>query len=110
MESSAVLSVASQCAAAVSARDFGAVTRVFTEDIVWHQPGRNQLSGSHRGAAAIGETFGGMMTVIEGSFELRTTGDSTVNGSLVGTPVHSSARRNGEGDGDERRRPPEGRG
>ena len=96
MESSAVLGIARQYAAAVSARDFGAVTRMFTDDIVWHQPGRNQFSGSHRGAAAIGEMFGGMMTVTEGTFELRTTGDPMVNGELVATPVHFSATRNGQ--------------
>ena len=36
MESSAVLSIARQYAAAVSAVDFGAVTRMCTDDIVWH--------------------------------------------------------------------------
>ncbi|WP_327748153.1 nuclear transport factor 2 family protein [Streptomyces europaeiscabiei] len=96
MESSAVLSIARQYVAAVSARDFGAVTRMFTDDIVWHQPGRNQLSGSHRGAAAIGEMFGGMMTVTDGTFELRATSDPMVNGESVATPVRFSAKRNGE--------------
>lgn len=58
-------------------------------------PGRNQFSGGHRGAAAIGEMFGGMMTVTEGTFALRTTGSPMANGALVATPVHISATRNG---------------
>ena len=59
-------------------------------------PGRNQFSGSHRGATPIGEMFGGVMTVTEGTLALRTTGDPMTNGALVATPVHFSATRNGE--------------
>ncbi|MFF5979509.1 hypothetical protein ACFY78_11745 [Streptomyces olindensis] len=44
-------------------QDFAMVTGMFAEGIVWHQPDDNRFSGTHRGAAAIDEMFGGMMTV-----------------------------------------------
>ncbi|GKQ35967.1 nuclear transport factor 2 family protein [Streptomyces sp. A012304] len=95
MGSTTALRIARQYADAVSAKDFAAVTGLFAEDIVWHQPGDNRFSGTHRGAAAIGEMFGGMMTVTDGTFELESAMEPMANGALVAVPVRFSARRDG---------------
>ena len=54
--------------------DLAALDEVFAEDIRWHEPGRNQLSGTQEGRPAVYEMFGRLMTLTEGSFriELRT--------------------------------------
>jgi ketosteroid isomerase-like protein len=80
---------------ALSAKDFPTVASMFAEDIVWHQPGDNRFSGTHRGGAAVGEMIGGMMTVSEGTFELTLTGAPLVNGTMVAVPVHFTGKRDG---------------
>jgi uncharacterized protein len=80
---------------ALSAKDFPTVAGLLADDIVWHQPGANRFSGTHRGAGAVNEMLGGMMTVSEGSFDLALTGAPLVNGSLVAAPVHFSSKRDG---------------
>jgi uncharacterized protein len=80
---------------ALSAKDFPTVAAMFADDIVWHQPGNNRFSGTHRGGAAVGEMIGGMMTVSEGTFELTLTGATMVNGNMVAVPVHFTGKRDG---------------
>jgi ketosteroid isomerase-like protein len=95
MGSTTELKIARQYVDAVSAKDFATVTGLFADDIVWHQPGDNRFSGTHRGVAAIVEMFGGMMTVTEGTFELESTGDPMANGTLVAVPVRFAGKRDG---------------
>ena len=78
---------------ALAAKDFATVGSMFTENIVWHQPGGNQFSGIHRGGAAVGELLGAMTTASAGTFELAPTGPALVNDTLVAIPVHFSGNR-----------------
>jgi len=78
---------------ALEAGDFATVAATFADDVVWHQPGGNQFSGYHRGAGAVGELLGGMMTVSEGTFRLRRNAPLMVNGTTVAAPVSWSAKR-----------------
>ena len=78
---------------ALAAKDFATVASMFTEDVVWHQPGNNQFSGIHRGAAAVGGLLGAMTATSEATFELAPTGDPLVNNTLVAVPVHFSGNR-----------------
>lgn len=78
---------------ALAAKDFATVASMFADDIVWHQPGSNRFSGTHRGGADVGDMIGGMMTVSEGTFELAVTGAPMVNGPLVAVPVHFTGKR-----------------
>ena len=87
------LTVARKYVDAVSAKDFATVAGLLADDIVWHQPGANRLSGTHRGRAAVDEVLGGMMVISEGTFELAVTGAPMVNGDLVAIPVHFSGQR-----------------
>jgi ketosteroid isomerase-like protein len=95
MENSAPLAVAHRYFDALAAKDFAKVAAMFADDIVWHQPGSNRFSGTHRGSAAVGEMIGGMMAVSEGTFELAVTGALMVNGTLVAVPVHFTGKRDG---------------
>jgi uncharacterized protein len=72
-----------------------ALTGMFADDIVWHQPGVNRFSGTHRGSAAVREMIGGMMTVSEGTFELALTAEPMINGALGAAPVRFAAKRAG---------------
>jgi hypothetical protein len=78
---------------ALSAKDFATVAGLFADDIVWHQPGDNRFSRTHRGSAAVTEMIGGMMTVSDRTFALSVTGAPMANGSLVAVPMHFSGKR-----------------
>ncbi|KOX19629.1 nuclear transport factor 2 family protein [Nocardiopsis sp. NRRL B-16309] len=93
MESTTPLAVVRRYFDALAAQDFATVAAVFADDIVWHQPGDNRFSGTHRGSAAVNEMIGGMMTASEGTFELSVTGEPMANGALVAAPVHFTGRR-----------------
>ena len=78
---------------ALSANDFATVASILADDIVWHQPGRNRFSGTHRGGSAVNEMVGGMMAVSGGTFELALTTEPMVNGTLVAAPVRFAVSR-----------------
>ncbi|MEQ0558441.1 nuclear transport factor 2 family protein [Amycolatopsis sp. NEAU-NG30] len=92
-ESASPVAVVEKYFAALAAKDFAGVAGLFADDIVWHQPGGHQFSGTHRGAASVGKLLGDMMTVSEGTFDLSVTGSPMANGALVAVPVHFSGRR-----------------
>jgi ketosteroid isomerase-like protein len=89
------LDVANRYLDALSAKDFATVASMFADDIVWHQPGSNRFSGTHRGAAAVGDMIGGMMAASQGTFGLSVTGALQINGTLVAVPVHFAGERDG---------------
>lgn len=92
-ESTGPLAVVSRYFEALAAKDFPAVAGLLAEDVVWHQPGANQFSGTHRGGAAVGQLIGGMMAASEGTFELSLTGPLMVNGAVVAAPIHFGGKR-----------------
>ncbi|MGW1343029.1 nuclear transport factor 2 family protein [Kribbella sp. NPDC002412] len=89
------LAVARKYVDAVAAKDFGTVAGLLADDIVWHQPGANQLSGTHRGRAAVDQLLGAMMTISEGTFDLSVVGVPMVNGDHAAIPVHFAGKRSG---------------
>jgi ketosteroid isomerase-like protein len=56
--------------AAFGKGDFAALDDVFTEDVVWHPQGRNQLTGEYRGREAVYGFFGKLMEATEGTFHI----------------------------------------
>jgi uncharacterized protein len=56
--------------AAFAKGDFAVLNDLFAEDLLWHEPGRNQLSGDYRGRDTVYGFFGKLMEVTEGSFQL----------------------------------------
>ncbi|WP_202865827.1 nuclear transport factor 2 family protein [Kribbella turkmenica] len=65
------LAVARKYVDAVVAKDFGAVAGLLADDVVWHQPGENRLSGTHRGAGAVNQLLGAMTTISAGPSSCR---------------------------------------
>ncbi|WP_086666181.1 nuclear transport factor 2 family protein [Lentzea kentuckyensis] len=94
-QSNEPLDVARKYFEALSAKDFAAVAGMFADDIVWHQPGANQFSGTRRGGEAVGEMLGGMMSVSQGTFEISLTGPLAANGSIVAAPIRFGGMRDG---------------
>ncbi|MGY0538911.1 nuclear transport factor 2 family protein [Nocardioides sp. YJ-D4] len=78
--------------AAVSAGDMEGLAATLHDDVVWHQPGRNQLSGDHRGPDAVVAHLGRFMELSSGTFALETL-SATEAGDLVATTVRFTATR-----------------
>ena len=56
--------------AAFAKGDFAVLTDLFAEDLLWHDSGRNQLSGDYRGREAVFGLFGKFAEVTEGSLRI----------------------------------------
>jgi uncharacterized protein len=87
--------VAQHYVEAVSAKDFARLGSLFADDIVWHQPGENRISGVYRGIAAVNELLGATMSLSQGTFDLAITGAPMVNDDCAAIPVHFSGQRDG---------------
>ena len=48
--------------------DFPALDAAFAEDVRWHEPGHNQVSGTHDGRPAVYDLFRRTFEISEGSF------------------------------------------
>ncbi|MGR7026454.1 nuclear transport factor 2 family protein [Geodermatophilus sp. URMC 62] len=48
--------------------DFAALDAAFAEDVRWHEPGHNQLSGTHEGRPAVYDLFRRVFEITGGSF------------------------------------------
>ena len=56
--------------AAFAKGDFAVLNDLFAEDLLWHDTGRNQLSGEYRGREAVFGLFGKLMEITDGSFHI----------------------------------------
>ncbi len=56
--------------AAFAKGDFAVLNDLFAEDLLWHEPGQNQLAGEYRGREAVFGFFGKLMELTEGSFRI----------------------------------------
>ena len=54
----------------VTPGDFATLNDLFAEDLLWHEPGRDQLAGDYSGREAVYQMFGRLMEITEGSFHL----------------------------------------
>jgi len=63
--------------------------------VVWHQPGANRFSGTHRGLAAVGAMIGGMMEVSQGSFAITEASHYMENGDWVAVSIRFGGERQG---------------
>lgn len=94
------IDVVGQYGAAAAAGDLAALAATLTEDVVWHQPGANQLSGDHVGPQAVAAHLGRFMELSGGTFVLETE-SATESGNLVTTTVRFTAQRDGAADLDQ---------
>jgi uncharacterized protein len=81
--------------AAFAAGDLDTVRSLFSDDIVWHAPGRNLLSGDYVGADAVLGSFAKTFELTQGSFRIDIH-DMVVNDDHVVALVKATADRNGK--------------
>jgi ketosteroid isomerase-like protein len=78
---------------AVQTGDQAAFGNLISPDVVWHQPGRNRFSGTHRGLAAVGSLIGSMMQVSGGTFAITRATRFMVNGDWVAIELEFAGQR-----------------
>lgn len=75
--------------------DQATLTSVISPEVVWHQPGSNQFSGTHKGIAAVGPMLGRMMEVSKGTFSITRADHFMVNGEWVAITLEFAGVANG---------------
>ena len=80
---------------AVQTGDQATLGRVISPDVVWHQPGHNQFSDTHRGMAAVGQMLGQMMAVSKGTFAITRADHYMANGDWVAVSIEFAGQRDG---------------
>ncbi len=80
---------------AVQRGDQAALGALFSPQLVWHQPGNNQFSGTRHGIAEFGAMMGGMMTASGGSFAITQAHRYLTNGDLVAIEIAFAGQREG---------------
>ena len=68
---------------------------VLSPKVVWHQPGKNQFSGVHKGIAALGTMMGKMMDVSRGTFAITDAEHFMANGDHVAVTLSFTGERDG---------------
>ena len=68
---------------------------IISPDVIWHQPGNNQFSGTHRSMAAVGPMLGKMMEVSKGTFAITRTDHYMANGDWVAITLEFAGEANG---------------
>ena len=56
--------------AAFAKGDLAVLEDFFAENVLWHEGGRNQITGDYRGREAVFGLFGKLMEITEGSFRV----------------------------------------
>ena len=80
---------------AFSAGDMDTVRTLFAEDIIWHVPGRNPLSGDYKGQGEVFGLFAKTMEMTKGTFKLEVH-DILANDEHIVVLVVASAQRDGK--------------
>jgi uncharacterized protein len=81
--------------AAVAAGDLTAVGECFHEEAVWHLPGTNALSGTHRGWSAIRDNLLAKQGPLSGGTFRPRLLDLAVGSEYIVAIVHATAERTG---------------
>jgi len=71
--------------------DMNLLSSLLSDDIVWHQPGRGQLSGTYRGKKGVFALFARFMEISKGSFKIDTVNSIMGNEDLVTATLRFSA-------------------
>ena len=66
---------------------------LFSENVVWHQPGNNKFSGVKKGVEAISQMIVGMMELSNGTLKVEKAANFMENENLVVTPIIFSATK-----------------
>ena len=85
----------SQFYAALAQGDFETVGALFSDDLVWHQPGKGTLSGIYNGKQNVFTHLGKMAQLSNGTFAIDQIDYVTENGDLVVASVGFAVSANG---------------
>ena len=80
---------------AVQTNDQATLGTLLSPQVVWHQPGKNQFSGTKNGIAEFGAMMGGMMEKSGGTFAITQAHRYVANGDLVAIEIEFSGQREG---------------
>lgn len=80
---------------AVQTNDQATLGGLLSPQIIWHQPGANQFSGTKNGIAEFGAMMGAMMAKSGGSFAITHAHRYLANGNLVAIEIEFSGQREG---------------
>ena len=80
---------------AVQTGDQATLGSLISPEVIWHQPGNNQFSGTHRGMAAVGPMLGKMMEVSKGTFAITCADHYMSNGDWVAITIEFAGQVNG---------------
>lgn len=80
---------------AVQTGDQATLGSLISPEVIWHQPGNNQFSGTHRGMAAVGPMLGKMMEVSQGTFAITRADHYMANGDWVAITIEFAGEANG---------------
>ncbi len=80
---------------AVQTGDQATLGSLIAADVIWHQPGNNQFSGTHRGMALVGPMLGRMMEVSKGTFAITRADHFMANGDWVAITLEFAGEVNG---------------
>lgn len=79
---------------AVQTGDQATLGRLISPDVLWHQPGDHQFSGTHRGMAQVGPMLGKMMEVSQGTFAITRADNYMANGDWVAITLEFAGQAN----------------
>ena len=71
---------------AIQTGDLAKLGALVAADVIWHQPGDNQFSGTHTGAEAVFAMIGSMMEASAGTFKIDLVKDIMVMGQRLLRP------------------------
>jgi uncharacterized protein len=80
---------------AVQTGDQATLGSLISPDVIWHQPGKNRFSGTHRGMAAVGPMLGAMMEVSKGTFAITRADHYMANGDWVAITIEFAGEAHG---------------
>lgn len=81
---------------AVAKGDFETVGSLFTDNIIWHQPGKGVQSGTYNGKDKVFAHLGNFMKWSNGTFAIDSIEYTTDNGNLVAASIHFKAEKEGK--------------
>ncbi|MDU0308356.1 nuclear transport factor 2 family protein [Rhizobium sp. 10PS4] len=80
---------------AVQTGDQATLGELLSPQVIWHQPGNNQFSGTKNGIAEFGAMMGAMMAKSGGSFAITHAHRYLANGDLVDIEIEFAGQREG---------------
>ena len=80
---------------AVQTNDQAKLGSLLSPQVIWHQPGNNQFSGTKNGIAEFGAMMGAMMAKSGGSFAITHAHRYLANGNLVAIEIEFAGQRQG---------------